>query len=161
MVNVLRWSGWARRRENDGYTRNRGRSGLDAFVAMSSGATRGNRARGRKHLPSNSQRNAKSRVTRAFVGTPLGPKINYFCGRMPKLFQFYLTSRLALQVSFGVPLGILLYKYDGKFWGRILESRLDRCDILPAHRSTRHLLATFCSEWCDGATFDCGSRSRP
>jgi hypothetical protein len=28
---------------------------------------------------------------------------------MPRIFQFYVTSRLALQVSFGVPLGILRY----------------------------------------------------
>jgi hypothetical protein len=28
---------------------------------------------------------------------------------MPRIFQFYLTSRLALHVSFGVPLGILRY----------------------------------------------------
>jgi hypothetical protein len=36
-------------------------------------------------------------------------KSKYFWGRMPRICQIYLTSRLALQVSFGLPLGILRY----------------------------------------------------
>jgi hypothetical protein len=31
-------------------------------------------------------------------------RINSFWGRMPRIFQSYLTSRLALQLSFGFPL---------------------------------------------------------
>jgi hypothetical protein len=45
--------------------------------------------------------------SRAFFGTPLGQKMNYFYFRLPRIFQIYLTSRLALQISFGLPLGIL------------------------------------------------------
>jgi hypothetical protein len=50
-------------------------------------------------------------VTRnaSFIGTRLGPKILHFCSRLPRILQIYLTSRLALQISFGLRLGILRY----------------------------------------------------
>jgi hypothetical protein len=40
---------------------------------------------------------------------PLGPRVLYFCSRLPRILQSYFTSMLAEQLSFGLPLGILRY----------------------------------------------------